>query len=87
MVSFTRDLLDYLVQQAGKTEPDAIINDILSMMACKAAVKAGDPLSQEEVDALFHQRGLIEKSSACPHGRPTVLHFSVEQLEKEFGRR
>jgi DNA mismatch repair protein MutL len=87
VVSFMGDLLDYLGQQAGKTGPDTVINDILSMMACKAAVKAGDPLSQQEVDALFRQRGLIEKSSSCPHGRPTMLRLTKADLERQFKRK
>jgi len=87
VVAFMHDLLDYLGQQAGTTEPDVVINDILAMMACKAAVKAGDPLSQEEVDALFRQRGLIDKSSSCPHGRPTVLRLTKADLERQFKRK
>ncbi len=87
VVSFMRDLLDYLGQQVGATKPDMVINDILSMMACKAAVKAGDPLSQEEVDALFRQRDLIEKSSSCPHGRPTMLRLTKADLERQFKRK
>jgi len=84
VVAFMHDLLDYLDQQAGTTGPDVVINDILSMMACKAAVKAGDALSQDEVDALFRQRGLIDKSSSCPHGRPTVLRLTKADLERQF---
>jgi DNA mismatch repair protein MutL len=86
VLSFMRDLLDHLAQQAGATAPDAVINDILSMMACKAAVKAGDPLAQEEIDALFRQRELIDKPSSCPHGRPTMLRLSKSDLERQFKR-
>jgi DNA mismatch repair protein MutL len=84
--SYMRDLLDRLGQQTGAPATDAVLDDLLSMMACKAAVKAGDPLAPEEVDALFAQRGLIEKSSSCPHGRPTMLRLTKSDLERQFKR-
>ena len=86
VISFMRDLLDQLVQQAGPGDTDAVINDILSMMACKAAVKAGDPLTPEEIDALFERRDLIDKSSSCPHGRPTMLRLTKADLDRQFKR-
>jgi DNA mismatch repair protein MutL len=85
--SYMRDLLDRLgQQQSGSPATDAVLDDLLSMMACKAAVKAGDPLAPEEVDALFAQRGLVEKSSSCPHGRPTMLRLTKSDLERQFKR-
>jgi len=56
------------------------------MMACKAAVKAGDRLSPAEIDALLDLRERIERGTACPHGRPTALRISVRDLERNFGR-
>ena len=86
VVSFTRDLLDQLAQRAGGTGTEVVIHRILDMMACKAAVKAGDPLTQDEIDALFEQRHLIEKSSSCPHGRPTMLRLTKADLDRQFKR-
>ena len=83
---FMRDLLDRLAQQAGETSTEVVIHQILDMMACKAAVKAGDPLTQEEIDTLFRQRHLIDKSTSCPHGRPTMLRLSKADLNKQFHR-
>ena len=60
--------------------------EILDMMACKAAVKAGDPLSPGEIEALLNKRELIERSSNCPHGRPTTLRLTLHDLEKQFKR-
>jgi DNA mismatch repair protein MutL len=86
VVSFMRDLLDHLAHQAAKTEPETVIQELLEMMACKAAVKAGDPLTDQEIDTLMQQRHLVEKSSSCPHGRPTSLHLSKADLERQFKR-
>ena len=59
---------------------------VLDMMSCKAAVKAGDPLSPAEIEALLARRHLIDRSSNCPHGRPTTLRLSLRDLEKQFKR-
>jgi DNA mismatch repair protein MutL len=56
------------------------------MMACKAAVKAGDPLTTAEIESLLARKDLVERSSNCPHGRPTTLRLSLRDLEKQFKR-
>jgi DNA mismatch repair protein MutL len=84
--TFARDLLDRLAE-AGHTESEeTLVHRVLDMMACKAAVKAGDPLSADEIDALLAQRHLIDRSSNCPHGRPTSLSLSLRDLERQFKR-
>ena len=86
VLSFMKDLLDKLAEQSASTGPDVPLNDLLSMMACKAAVKAGDSLTREEIDALMQQRYLVDKSSSCPHGRPTTLRFTKDDLNRQFHR-
>ncbi len=83
---FVRDLLDRLVNRAAPASPELLMNDLLSMMACKAAVKAGDPLTPEEIRALMSQRDRVDRSSNCPHGRPTSLRLTLRDLEKQFKR-
>jgi DNA mismatch repair protein MutL len=56
------------------------------MMACKAAVKAGDRLSAEEIAALLEHRELCRDSHHCPHGRPTALVFTRDELDRRFKR-
>ena len=84
--SFLRDLADKLADEPPAT-PEEFLHGVLDMMACKAAVKAGDPLTPAEIDALLAQRDLVDRSSNCPHGRPTTLTFSLADLEKQFHRR
>lgn len=63
-----------------------LIDKILHSMACRAAVKAGDRLTEEEITALLEQsRGVLD-SHHCPHGRPAALIFSREELDKHFKR-
>jgi DNA mismatch repair protein MutL len=56
------------------------------MIACKAPIKPGDPLTPEEVAALVDQRHLAQDSHHCPHGRPTALDFTRDELDKQFKR-
>ena len=65
---------------------EELLHEVLDLMSCKAAVKAGDPLTPAEVDALLARRELVERSSNCPHGRPTTLRLSLRDLEKQFKR-
>jgi len=55
--------------------------------ACRGAVKAGDPLTHEEMVELIRQLEQTDLSRTCAHGRPTVVKLSQAQLEREFGRR
>lgn len=86
VVPFLRDLLDRLAQQPTGATTEVVIHKILDMMACKAAVKAGDPLTEEEIEALMRQRHLVDKSSNCPHGRPTTLRLTKADLNRQFKR-
>ncbi len=84
---FVSDLLDLLSEKGAQPDADTLVHDVLDMLACKAAVKAGEPLTADEIDALLARRTLAERSSHCPHGRPTTLHFALRDLEKQFHRR
>ncbi|MEM7809586.1 MAG: DNA mismatch repair endonuclease MutL, partial [Planctomycetota bacterium] len=66
---------------------ESAIHEILDLMACKAAVKAGDPLTPAEVEVLVAKRHLVPRGSNCPHGRPTTLRLTIDDLEKQFKRR
>lgn len=81
-----RTLMESVLGGGKKPEPIELLNHLLSTIACKAAVKAGDPLSPEEIGALLEQRDLYNDTHHCPHGRPTALFFSRDELDRMFGR-
>jgi DNA mismatch repair protein MutL len=81
-----RDLADHFRTQPLPPTRDGLLAEILHMVACKAAVKAGQPLTPTEVSALLERRHLVADSHHCPHGRPTALVFTKADLEKQFGR-
>ncbi len=60
----------------------------LAARVCKRmAVKAGQVLSNEEQRALLTDLEACDSPRTCPHGRPTMIHLSVDMLERQFGRR
>ena len=77
-------LLDAVVlEQVVMERQDALAATI----ACHGSVRAGMTLATEEMAALLVQLEATPEPHHCPHGRPTVVHFSEYQLEREFGRR
>jgi DNA mismatch repair protein MutL len=81
-----RQVLEPLLSGGKKANARDLLDELMNMMACKAAVKAGDKLSDEEITALLEQRQHYQDTHHCPHGRPTALFFSREQLDKMFKR-
>jgi DNA mismatch repair protein MutL len=81
-----RELVEKLLSEGRQPEPRDLLDDLLHMIACKAAVKFGDRLSGEEIEALLAQRHLAQDDHHCPHGRPTALVFTREDLDRQFKR-
>jgi DNA mismatch repair protein MutL len=63
-----------------------IKTDLLKIMSCKAAVKAGDPLDESEWFSLLEQLLKTENPFTCPHGRPIVIRLTTRQIEAGFLR-
>lgn len=83
---FIEELLEKCEAEGFAVGSEDALHEVLDMMACKAAVKAGDRLSDEELGELLKLRAEIERSSNCPHGRPTAIRLTVGELERQFGR-
>jgi len=81
-----RDLAERLLQGGKRPDRREVIDSLLHMISCKAAIKAGDRLSDGEISALLEQRHLAQDTHHCPHGRPTALFFSREELDRQFKR-
>jgi DNA mismatch repair protein MutL len=85
-VEFVKDLIDLLAEKTGDSPGEDLLSDVLNMAACKAAIKAGQKLSDAEIRQLLDDRRRFESTSRCPHGRPTTIAFSIGELEKQFKR-
>lgn len=82
--TLVREILGRLAAAAGSGQ--MLVDEVLHGMACKAAIKAGDPLSSAEVAALVRDRRLVPESHHCPHGRPTSLTLTRRDLDRQFRR-
>ncbi len=81
-----RSLLERILADVKRPEKGDLLDELLHTIACKAAVKAGDRLAPAEIAALLEQRQLIDDAHHCPHGRPTALVFTREELDRQFKR-
>ena len=55
-------------------------------MACRAAIKANDKITNLEINSLFEQMEECENPFTCPHGRPSIVEISKTEIEKMFKR-
>lgn len=83
---FLRELLEKAEAEGFAPGSEETLHGILDMMACKAAIKAGDRMSQPELIELIRLRDAVGRSSNCPHGRPTSIRLPISELDRRFGR-
>jgi len=81
-----RQLIGDIAAESRQLQKRDLFDHLLHSVACKAAIKAGDKLTPEEVDELLRQRQCVQDSHHCPHGRPTSLVFTREELDRRFQR-
>jgi len=84
--AFVQDLIDLLTTRSATLNAEDLLDEVLSMTACKAAIKAGQKLADSEIEQLLADRAKYESTTRCPHGRPTTITFSMSELEKQFKR-
>jgi DNA mismatch repair protein MutL len=83
----------YDIQDTGKSMTSSGLREAalreaaLVSMSCKAAIKAGQSLSIEEMNSLVQQLMKLQQPHTCPHGRPTMIRLGIDEIEKRFMRR
>ncbi|MBN2020523.1 MAG: DNA mismatch repair endonuclease MutL [Sedimentisphaerales bacterium] len=83
---FLRDVIDLIAEKGETLDGDTLLDEVLHMAACKAAIKAGMKLTDDEIGQLLADKEIVEHSSRCPHGRPSTIKFTIAELEKQFKR-
>ena len=78
------ELVDLLTREDSPADPR---RRVAASLACHAAVRAGQSLAPEEMRDLIQQLEACETPQTCPHGRPTMLHLSSDELARRFSRR
>lgn len=79
-------LLD-IVAISVKEDYNVIIDSALYNIACKAAIKANMSLKDQEIIEMLRKLSELENPYTCPHGRPTIIRISKDELEKMFKRK
>lgn len=85
-VELLKSVIEKIDSQTETLTRRDLLDSLLHMMSCKAAIKAGQRLAPEEISALLDQRHLCDDHHHCPHGRPTSLKLSKMELDRQFGR-
>lgn len=79
------EILDQYIEYREEKILDSTEN-MAKSFSCKAAIKAGERLSQEEMRRLIDELFATENPYVCPHGRPVVLKISLDEFDRRFGR-
>lgn len=80
-----QEILNELANEQRPGTPRAVTEKIATM-ACKSAVKGNHRMSREEMQELLNQLLTLENPYHCPHGRPTMIVMTKQELEKKFKR-
>lgn len=78
------ELLELVTREDSPADPR---RRVAASLACHAAVRAGQTLAPEEMRELIHQLEACDTPQTCPHGRPTMLHLSADELARRFSRK
>jgi DNA mismatch repair protein MutL len=83
--SFLQDIL-ILMEKSQSPSAAALRHACMQTAACRAAIKAGDQLNMRQLQALVSELGATSRPYTCPHGRPTIIKFTADELAKMFKR-
>ncbi|MFW6311721.1 MAG: DNA mismatch repair endonuclease MutL [Nanoarchaeota archaeon] len=81
---FIQDIIDTISK--NKNNSEEMIEEKIIRMSCRASVKAGDELTIPEMEKIYEEMLECKNPYTCPHGRPTVIRLTLEELEKKFKR-
>jgi DNA mismatch repair protein MutL len=80
------DIVDELKVHGKSGKMDAFRDEVLSVMACHPAIKVHRRLSVQEMEGLINDLFSCRMPHSCPHGRPTVVRFSMDEIKRMFKR-
>ncbi|RME17868.1 MAG: DNA mismatch repair endonuclease MutL [Bdellovibrio sp.] len=80
--TFSQDIQE----KGGSFAFEKAVSHVFATMACHSAIRAGQALSFEEIKSLLQQMDQYPLSTFCPHGRPVYVEYTIQKLERDFGR-
>lgn len=85
-VRLVRDLLEGLTCLGASNAFDAVLDDLLSRIACHSVIRGAHPLNRQQIEALLRQMDRTDFAAHCPHGRPVSQEIPRHDLERMFKR-
>lgn len=82
-----KGVLDDVINEKSPSGMQGKTEEIINYMACRSAIKFGQKLDLAEMQALIEQMDKLKRPYTCPHGRPTMISLTLDELEKMFGRK
>jgi DNA mismatch repair protein MutL len=81
-----KEIFMALIEEAGKGKVKDLRDKLLATLACKTAVKAGQPLGREKMGYLVEELFKTNQPALCPHGRPVIVKIEKAKIDKGMGR-
>ena len=80
------DIIIDILSEGKINDDTGIFDRVTKSIACRGAIKAGANCTNEQMERLIEQLFMTENPYTCPHGRPTMVSFNREALDKLFKR-
>lgn len=81
-----KELIDNLINKGQTMKQGDLIEEIITYISCRGAIKAGIPLQKKEMYELVKKLFKTSNPYRCPHGRPIIIHLTEKDIEKNMGR-
>ena len=83
---FALEIVDGLQRSGEGVNSLRLGEPFIAKKVCRQAVKANDPLNPQEIERLLRDLRRCDRPYTCPHGRPTLIELTAQELERRFGR-
>ena len=81
-----RNILEMIIKEEANFKLSKFLDNLAATMACKASIKANTRITKDDMESIIDQLRKCKNPFNCPHGRPTIIEFSIYELEKMFKR-
>ena len=75
-----------IIKEESNFDLSRFIDNLAATMACKASIKGNTRITKDDMESIIDQLRRCKNPFNCPHGRPTIIEFSIYELEKMFKR-
>ena len=79
-------IMEQIIKEESNFNLAKFRDHLAATIACKASVKANTRITHEDMESIISQLKQCTNPFNCPHGRPTIIEFTIYELEKMFKR-